>query len=365
MATSPTTTRIPRLAVAASQAIAAALITLHSPVAAAAGHPRSKTEPELVDFAKLAQQRPRACGSAAPAMAGPAEWKASEPLCVWQGRLQMRRWQADANPAQRACTAAPAQWLAWQRARLAIPNSAPGAAWHTEWTSHYLAGPAMDGMVRIATVERRAPGGWLATEWTWSPSPRAATRAWQQGRFKLLAQAASRAHPATVAASGPLRAVWEKNLAGRAAEAGPDGWRWNSAGNCLRMVAMAPAGVPLPLPYAREDARLEQRAAMQIQLARRHPGATFLMPFRLLDAPAAAPRSGAKYVAIWTDRALVTGQLWITRKDDAQPIRAQVTTTLPGRYDTPAGLAAGAGALRAIERELTGIAAIWSADYER
>lgn len=360
MMMTPARARRPVLAAAANQLLAALLVALHLPAGAA-----RPGERDLVDFAKLAQNRPRPCGPAAASVAGPTGWKEAPPLCAWHGRLQMRRWQSGPASAAAACVAAPAAWLAWQRPRAGVPTAAHGAAWQTGWSSHYLAGPAPDGMARIAMVERRAAGDWVATEWTWSPSPRAATRAWQRGRWELLAAAASVARGADATPPGPLRNAWEGNLQGRAAQDGPDGWRWSSAGVCLRMVALPASGAPLPLPYAREDARLEQRAAMQIQLARRYPGATFLMPIRLLDAPAAAPRAGAAYAAIWTDRAQVTGQLWLPRKDDGPPLRAQVSAGLPARYDTPSGLAAGTRAWRAIERELNGIAAAWSADHER
>lgn len=364
MATSPPNRRMSRLAFTTGQAILiAAVMAIHLPATAAQGGSRKKPEPETVEFEKLAQHRPRKCAPDANAVAGPAGWKEAPPLCVWQGRLQMRRWQANAIP--NACVARPAAWLAWQRPRLGVPPPVPGAAWYNGWKSHYLGGAAEGGIERIATVEMREPGVWTATEWTWSPSPRAATRTWQQGRWKLIAQAASRLRAGDPGPATPLRKAWEKNLNGRAGEIARDSWRWNSDGKCLRMVPMPAASVPLPLPHAREDARLEQRAAMQIQLARRYPGATFLMPFRLLDAPAAAPRSGAKYAAVWTERTNVTGQLWIPQKSGEPPVRAQVSTTLPARYDTPAGLAASSGALRAIERELTGIADTWSGDHER
>jgi hypothetical protein len=359
MALRPRITRRRRLA---SQAIAVAFMAMHLPVAAA-GQVRPKPEQELVDFAKVAQHRPRQCSPASAAVAGPAGWKPAADLCVWQGRLQMRRWQAAADPVAGACIQPPAAWLAWQRARFGAP-SATGAAWHAGWTSQYLDGPAADGARRIAVIERRR-AGWVATEWTWTPSPRAATRKWQQGRWELLAKAAARARSVEPAEATPLRDAWEKNLRGRAAEVAHDEWRWQAGAACLRLKPILAAGAPLPLPYAREDARLEQRAAMQIHLARRNPGATFLMPFRLLEAPAAAPRSGAKYAAIWTDRAQVTGQLWIPRAGDQPSVRAQVVASLPSRYDTPAGMAAGTRALRIIERELTGIADIWSTDHER
>ena len=360
MATCPP---LSRPAFAAAPAVLLAALLAMPLTSGAAPQARKKPQPDTLDFAKLAQHRPRPCAPDTAVVAGPAGWREAPAMCVWQGRLQMRRWQATASPD--ACVARPAAWLAWQRPRIGVPVTAPGAAWHSAWKSHFASGPGGDGLERIGTVEMREPGVWIATEWTWAPSPRAATRTWQQGRWTLIAQAASKLRASAGSPATPLRNAWEKNLNGRAGEIASDAWRWNSDGRCLRMMPVTRASAPLPMPHAREDARLEQRAAMQIQLARRHPGATFLMPFKLLDAPASAPRSGAKYAAVWTERTSVTGQLWIPQKSDDPPIRAQISTTLPARYDTPSGLAASSGALRAIERELTGVADIWSADHER
>ena len=361
MATSLPTSR--RAFSTAHAFLIAAVMALSLSSVATAGHARNKPQTDTVDFAKLAQHRPRPCPPDGEAVAGPAGWKQAPAMCVWQGRLQMRRWHA--TTAADLCVARPASWLAWQRPRIGVAPAAPGAAWHSSWKSHFVSGAAEGEMQRIATVEMRAPGVWTATEWTWSPSPRAATRRWQQGRWTLITQAASKLRAGPTSPPTPLRNAWEQNLNGRPGEIASDSWRWNSDGKCLRMMPMVASSAPLPLPHAREDARLEQRAAMQIQLARRHPGATFLMPFRLLDAPASAPRSGAKYAAIWTERTSVTGQLWIPQKSGDPPVRAQLMTTLPARYDTPSGLAASSGALRAMEREMTGIADIWSTDYER
>lgn len=322
---------------------------------------REPAQASLVNFAELAQHRPRKCTPALPPVAAPAGWDEKAPLCVWQGRLEMRRWSAPAE-GRGGCVAPPAHWWAWQRARVGIRPGTPAAAWNTGWKSQYVAGAAGE-RARIAIVELQG-ASWTATEWTWAPSPRAATRAWQQGRWEALAQAAARAR-STDAAPPALRAIWEKNLNGRPGDISPAGWRWQSEGKCLSMLPMEAAASSLPLPYAREDARLEQRAAMQIQLARRYPQANFVVPFRLLDAPPAMRHSGAKYIAIWTEKARVTGQLWIPLKSGEPTVRARIEASLPARYDTPAGLAAGAGAVRAIERELAAMAATWSAEHER
>ncbi|RJG22859.1 hypothetical protein [Massilia cavernae] len=321
-----------------------------------------QAETSAVDFVGIAQHRPRKCPT--DPVAGPAGWQEAPAQCVWQGRLQMRRWQVAGAEAPASCVGRPAKWLAWQRHRYGLAPASPGAAWRSAWKSHAVAAGADAGRERIAIVETSG-AGWTATEWTWSPSPRPASRAWQQARWDKLVKSASALRGADPAPNDAMLAVWERNLNGRAGEIGADGWRWESDGKCLRLTTLAAADIPLPLPYAREDARLEQRAAMQIRLARRYPSATFVAPFRMLDLQGGGRHAGAKYTAIWTERATVTGQIWIPLKNEERALRAQVVANLPARYDTPAGLAARSNSVRAIEQELASIATIWSATYER
>lgn len=340
--------------------VLAALAQL-SPLPAAARPAKKPRDAGLADFAAVAQQRVRKCQG--PDAAGPDGWQSVPAQCAWQDRLQMRRWTAPPAGAQ-SCVAQPARWLAWQRPRLGLRPQDPGLAWRTEWKSQVVQGSGSGDERRIAIVDS-AGGSWSATEYTWTPPARASTRAWQQRRWDKLTAGAAALRSADPAPHAALLAAWERNLHGRPGEIGPTGWRWISEGQCLRMSTLAAADIPLPLPYAREDARLEQRAAMQIRLARRYPQASFVAPFRLLDQPAGSRRAGAKYAAVWTERSAVTGQLWIPLKDDQPVLRAQVVAALPARYDTPAGLAAGTRAVRAIESELAGISAAWSAANER
>jgi hypothetical protein len=346
------------------------LLALPLHAAGAKPAPKSGQPRPVLDLEELAQHRPRKCAVEEPDPGAPPGWQEDPALCVWQGRLQMRRWQISAQPPAGSCLGPAAQWWSWQRQRTGIPAAASGAAWRSGWKSQFLAGPAGADRVRIAVLETGKGNVLTATEFTWTPSPRPATRAWQEGRWKLFMQRAaslrppeSRDLPGDDAAA--LRNAWERNLNGRAGEIAPEAWRWLSDGKCLRMQVLAPHDLPLPLPYAREDARLEQRAAMQIQLARRHPGATWLVPFRMLDAPAGGRRDGAKYAAVWTERTHVMGQLWIPEKSGGKTLRLRIEAALPARYETPAGLAASVGAMRAIERELTGMAIVWSASHER
>ncbi len=309
-------------------------------------------------FAKLARQKPQQCAADAQPLSAPAGWREENAVCAWQGHLKMRRWASSA-PATPACVSAPAAWWAWRRQASGVPERA-GIAWNAAWRSRHVF-IAMDGYQQVLLVESGADNAWLATEWTWTPSPRPATRDWQKQRWQLLTgSVATRGTAADTESAADetalLRRAWEKNLRGRAGEITENGWLWKSAGFCMRFGAAAPAPAQLPLPYAREDARLEQRAAMQIQLARRYPDAAWPVPFRLLDLPGARSSSGAKYEAIWSDQTGVSGQLWIPTKKGGMTVRALLRASAPqGQAEAAVG---------AIASELEGIARIWITDHE-
>lgn len=284
----------------------------------------------------------------------------------------MRQWQA--NPAAGAinCVDSPARWWSAVRHRWGVADGQ--IAWNTAWTAQTLA-LASPLQQQIAILERTDAGTWRATEWRWTPSPRAATRQWQQGRWKLLLEAAAqrqqKASATLVAADAiPLLTAWEMILGARAGEIRQDGWRWESAGLCMRMETAGISQAQLHLPYSREDSRLEQRAAMQLRLARTYPNANWLTPFRILpaaDAPSAAatvPRSGAMYQALWWQDATVKGQLWMPEKTGGAIHRARISVT----FEAPGAKADDARVTRiatAIEHELAGLAKAFAAGNER
>lgn len=356
--------RLTYQAIGGAAALLSILLALQQ--SAGAAPPSRSAEPArpVPGFFELARQKPRKCPEEEAAASAPPGWRQRPAVCAWQGRLRMRRWEAGPAAAPGSCVSAPAQWWAWQGKRLGIAG-APGAlAWRAAWRAQYQSGD-QNGRRHIAIVEAGAGASWVATEWSWAPSPRPATRDWQEQRWKLLAKAGARLKPADgredlSGGVAQLRRAWEKNLDGRTGEIAADGWVWQSGASCMRLIPLEPAEVQLRLPYAREDARAEQRAAMQIQLARRYPDATWPLPFRLLELPGAGAGSGAKYAAIRLDKTAVTGQLWIPVKSGDATVRAAIQVALPSPR-------AGAAALisRVIDKELTGIARIWSADYER
>lgn len=294
-------------------------------------------------------------------------WSESAVQCAWQNRLQMRRWETAQYSDPGSCLSRPAQWWAWARIRATRPVGPP--AWNSAWTAQSLADDA-GAPKRVGIIERAANGRWVATEWRWDPSPRMATRKWQEERWKLLLEAAGamRQHERdelTARELAPLKAAWEKNLNGRAGEVSSESWLWQRDGLCLRMETAGLSQAQLHLPYAREDGRLEQRSAMQIQLARTYPNATWLTPFRLLPLPNASARRGAKYEAIWIEQASVKGQLWMPRPDGTI-LRARIATALPQKQGGAGdAAAASAGIARAVDLELIGLATAWAQDYER
>jgi hypothetical protein len=313
-------------------------------------------------FFALTHNRPRKCGPDTAPVPAPPGWRETSRACAWKGLLQMRRWEALPVNGPAACAGRPAQWWAWARPRFGIAPPANGTAWRASWRAHSLASEAGPTR-RIAIIEAGDGSAPVATEWSWTPSPRHATRAWQESQWKLLAGAAARLRPPErqdgfAPAAAQLGRAWEQNLNGRAGLVARDGWLWRADGACLRMVAPEPGEAQLHLPYSPEDTRIEQRAAMQVQLARRYPNASWPIPFRLLAPAPGSTRRGAIYEALWNDSALLTGQLWIPAKDDSGTLRARIELPPPAGADN-------AALVRTVEHELAGVAATWRAQHER
>lgn len=330
-----------------------------APAHAARSHRKTAPKPDLLrDFAALAQHRPRACSAGSSAPAEPAGWHLERDECAWQNLLRVRRWSAIDGAAAGQCVSAQAQWWAWSR------PAGRSQAWRAAWTGQ--AGQDETGPVkRIVVMQRAASGQWNATEWRWTPAAREATRRWQEGRWNMLAALAAKSRQPDGAGAGPretrmLQTAWEQNLGARAGEISGDVWRWGSDAVCMRTDAIGLGQQQFHIPYSAEDGRLEQRAAMQLQLARRYPKAVWLTPFRLIPAVPQAKR-GAKFDAVWIEGDDVKGQLWIPTKGDGPVVRLRVDTTVPAARQSPAAIALAA---RTIEQELTGIASRWSVLHE-
>jgi len=351
----------------------AAPVLLWMPHAALAKAPARRPAPPpslLDDFTRLSTLRPRACPAGEATAPSIPNWRLDATECGWRGLLQVRRWTAGAGePAAAGCVGNAAQW--WAAARRGYRGAAlPSLAWHAGWTSQVIADDS-GAEKRLAVIVRAPDGGWRASEWRWRPSERPATRRWQQGRWQLLLDEAARLRQAAPPPqegkdAARLRAAWERNLGNRAGEVRAGVWQWPAAGYCMKADTAGASPGQFRLPYLIDDSRLEQRAAMQLQLARRHVGAVWLKTFRPLEspapaapAPAPAATGGARYEAIWQDHDTVIGQLWIPVKGDGPVLRLRVSARLNAPSPEAANAAAGA-----IEREMAGIARGWGALYE-
>jgi hypothetical protein len=341
--------------------LSALVMTAASPASAARPRMLPAAVDVTADFKALARQRPWTCAAQPANGVPPAGWAAVADECAWQNRLRMRRWSGPGDAKPGACVSAQAQWWAW--ARGAAPAAASPAAWRATWASQSII-DERGAEKRIVMVRRLPNGEWSATEWRWNPSPRAATRAWQEGRWKLLAERAAQLHAPVEAVQGApqarmLRGVLEANLGTRAGEIGAQGWKWQADGLCLAVDEAGLGQQIMQLPYSSDDSRLEQRAAMQLQLARRYPKAFWLTNFSLVPAPPNA-RGGAKFYAIWTEQATLKGQLWIPTRGDGPLVRLRLTAALPAAPDAPAV----ARAEQAMQRELMALASRWAARHE-
>ncbi len=356
---------IPKFHACPLAAVSAGLCAMLFAAANASAAPKPPPADVAADFRALAQQRPWRCADQSPPDVPSTAWTAAPAECTWQNRLQMRRWSGQGGLAPGACVSTQAKWWTWARAGSAVPQVA--AAWRTNWTGQSVVGS--DGQQqRIAILRQLADGQWSMTEWRWDPSPRAATRRWQQGRWNLLAARAAQLRAPVAAPSGAsearmLRSVLESNLGERAGETDGQTWHWQSDALCLQLDAVGLGQQIMQLPYAVDDSRMEQRAAMQLQLARRYPKATWLTEFALVPAPVHA-RGGAKFYAVWREQAVVKGQLWMPTKGNGPLVRLRITTALPlvaGGQPEPQAVAR---AHQQLQRELAGLATRWGVQHE-
>ena len=338
-------------ALALGAATASAAPKAHSPAA------RKDAPPAIADFDKLSGAHGRAC-EAPPDPGLAAMGQPSQRQCAWSGRIEMQYWRAIPAPAG-ACL--PPAAIAWHRLATTAQTSPP--PWNAAWNGQAQVG-GNDARQQALAVWRAGDGSWSAVLWRWQPSPKPDTRTWQEAHWKDLVQAAqaiSAANPAPAPSS--LLQAWLDATAARPRVLEGDSWLWVAQNSCLSMQTEGIGQAKLHLPYSRDDARLEQRSAMQVQLARRLPEARWLHPFDLLDPAVPGARSSAKFIAVWKQGSAVKGQLWMPLRDDGGVVRARITSQL---VQTPAARFDDAVKAHAelLEHELTALAHAWEARHE-
>jgi hypothetical protein len=318
---------------------------------------RKDAPPAIADFDKLSGAHGRACDAPAdPRLAAMGEPSARE--CAWSGHVEMQYWRAIPAPAG-ACL--PPAAIAWQR--LATTAQTSPAAWNAAWSGQSLVS-GNDRLQQTLAVWRADDGNWSAVLWRWEPSPKPDTRSWQDGHWKDVVQAAQAiAAPNRQPAATPLLQAWLDATSARPRVLEGDTWRWVAQNTCLTMQTEGIGQAKLHLPYSRDDARLEQRSAMQVQLARRLPNAEWLQPFTLLDPAVPGTRTGAKFVAVWKEGTSVQGQLWIPLREDGGVVRARIASELGA---TPAARSEEAIKQRSelVQHELTALVHAWEARHE-
>lgn len=335
----------------------AGVLALGAACAAAAPNKRAARKdapPAVADFSKLSGAYARACDAPAdPRLA--AMGQPSVRQCAWSGRIEMQYWRTIPAPAG-ACL--PPAAIAWQR--LATTAQTSPAAWNAAWTGQALAA-GNDSLQQALALWRGADGNWSAVLWRWEPSPRLDTRAWQQGHWKDVAAAVqAMGAPNRAPAASPLLQAWLDATASQPRVLDGGNWRWVAQHSCLSMQTANIGQAQLHLPYSRDDSRLEQRAAMQVQLARRFPNADWLTPFTLLDPATPGKRSSAKFIAVWKEGGTLEGQLWIPLREDGGVVRARLTSELGAMH----GEDAVKHRAELLEQQLTALAYAWEARHE-
>ena len=317
--------------------------------AMASAHALDSGEDDLVeDFRALASMRPRACAQqeAAPAVAG---WQSLPAQCAWRGLLRLDRWTVQAAP-EGGCIGPAALW--WAAARRIVRPGSFGA-WQANWTSQIVRDDS-GAVKRLGVIRRNPDGSWTASVWRWSPSERAATRIWQQGRWAALAaQAGQLAQASSIPAASPaapLFQAWEQYLVNLPSEIRNQVGYWPLGGRCMVLDLVGIADSRFQLPYLLADSRLEQRAAMQLQLARRHPGAQWLRTFRVLPTDQDAQHERASYIALWREPGWVRGQLWLPTRGNGPVLRLRLSTAAAAQAEAGADV---------IEGELAQLARRW------
>ena len=336
------------------------LATLGAAPAAAAARTRAPavTPPSVADFQALSGAYAATCAAPGdPALA--ALGQPSLRRCAWSQRIEMQYWPTLPD-AGNACLAAPA--LSWQR--LGAGMRATVAPWDSAWRAQ---GAFVQDASRhqAAALWRRPDGQWSAVLWRWQPSERSATRAWQQANWnKVTAAIEALGAGAKSSLNAPLDLAWLDASRGKPRLAEGASRRWIADGACLSMQDAGTGQARLHLPFSRDDVRQEQRSAMQVLLARRFPAAEWIRPFSLVEPHSPGARSGAKFLAVWKEGAVLHGQLWVTLRDEGGIVRARISSGVPAAPNSARAEDLLKARTALIERELTTLAHAWEGRHE-
>lgn len=334
--------------------IQATLLLCATSPAAAAGKPAKSTLPAAADFGRLSGARASACTAPADPLLAPMGTPTLR-RCAWSQGVEMLYWQ-DIPDTPQACL--PTAAIAWHR--LGAGAHAVLRPWNAGWSGQSMQ-VQYGGVEQSGVVWRREDGRWSAVLWRWRPSDRLPTRNWQLGHWKDVVQAVRAVDAANPAPPRtPLNTAWLDLTNGKPRALDGDAWRWVRDGSCLTLRSTSLGQAQLHLPYSRDDARLEQRSAMQVLLARRFPDAQWLRPFTLVEPAISGDRTGAKFLAVWKEGAAVHGQLWIPLRDEGGVVRARISSDLAANASTEAAKTRAT----LIERELGALAHAWEARHE-
>jgi hypothetical protein len=216
---------------------------------------------------------------------------------------------------------------------------------------------------RIILAMRRSDAGqWMVTYWRWRPADKAATRAWQARQWARIEAAAGAATAQPAVSQPQLYRTWLASTRERASMLEGDRWIWLDGAACFSMRTQGISQAQLKLPYSRDDTRLEQRMAMQVQLARKIPGVHWVVPFALIAPGPDGNRGGAKFLAVWSDQTQMHGQVWMPQKNSEEIARARISIALPPGPHGPNGKLAPMAHM--LERELVRFAHTWESLHE-
>lgn len=319
------------------------------PAATVAGT-TSPLPPMVADFRALAHMRPRACEAEQALPIVPPGWREREAQCGWRGRLEVRGWVA-ASAGAANCISAAATWWHWALEAHGAPRSS-SSVWQRAWHSQSVAFETQGTQV-LLLVAQAADGAWLAREWRWKPSDRAATRVWQAARWQELLTAVRPLQRAMPPWSGEgslvrVKTAWLASIGTAPKEIVAGQWRWVAQGRCLAVESLGEVESNFQLPYLVEDSRLEQRAAMQLQLARRTPNAVWLQPFDLVEAARQNQQGIARFKALWREGDVIRGQLWLPSGRDGPVLRLRISTAA----SVPAGAQGSGTATEIVAQEM-------------